>query len=148
MAIGWLDNACMHVNNERYYSLREENGPETSVYPEDAMMSLRVAIVAYCKTQLHSCWRILQITFDFPRPDYWTMASFLNHKWQQLYQKSFANFQLLPQIPQIFIPKLSAKITSKFFQPKIFSAKFSTKKIILQNRVSFHINQMTNPLSI
>ena len=55
MAIGWLDNACMHVNNERYYSLREENGPETSVYPEDAMMSLRVAIVAYCKTQLHNC---------------------------------------------------------------------------------------------
>ena len=89
-----------------------------------------------------SCWRILQITFDFPRPDYWTMASFLNHKWQQLYQKSFANFQLLPQIPQISIPKLSAKITSKFFQPKIFSAKFSTKKIILQNRVSFHINQI------
>ena len=75
-----------------------------------------------------SCWRILQITFDFPRPDYWTMASFLNHKWQQLYQKSFANFQLLPQIPQICIPKLSAKITSKVCQPKIFSPKFSLKK--------------------
>ena len=66
-----------------------------------------------------SCWRILQITFDFPRPDYWTMASFLNHKWQQLYQKSFANFQLLPKIPQIFIPKLHLKF---------FSPKFSTKK--------------------
>ena len=61
MAIGWLDNSCMHVNNERYYSLREENGPETSVYPEDAMMSLRVAIVAYCKTQLHNAQLLTHI---------------------------------------------------------------------------------------
>ena len=51
----------MHVNNERYYSLREENGPETSVYPEDAMMSLRVAIVAYCKTQLHNAQLLTHI---------------------------------------------------------------------------------------